>query len=61
MALGLFERALGTGLLTSMVARRSLTKCVTLLFEFLPTATRALVVALAVTTTLHVTGLDLFV
>jgi len=60
MTLGLFERALGTRLLTRMVARRSLIKCVTLFFEFLPRATWALVVALAVPTTLHVTGLDLF-
>lgn len=60
MAFGLFEGALGTGLLTRMVARRSLIKCVTFFFEFLPRPTWALVVALAVPTTLQVTGLDLF-
>jgi len=43
-----------------MVARRTLIKCVTLFFEFLPRATWALVVALEVPTALHMTGLDLF-
>jgi len=61
VTLCLFERALGLRLLASMVARRGKLKCVALLFEFLPRATRALVVALMFPATLHVTGLDLFV
>lgn len=62
MALGLLERALGLRLLTGMVALRGLIECVAFLFHFLPMMVAwALVVALAIRATLHVTGLDLFV
>jgi len=61
VALSLLKRALGPGLLASLVACRGLIKFVALLFEFLPRATWALVMALTIPTTLHVTGLDLFV
>jgi len=61
MTLCLLERAFGLRLLTSMVAYRSLIECATFLLEFLPKATWALVVALMVMATLHVTDSDLFV
>jgi len=61
VALGLLERALGPGILASMVARRGLIERDALLFEFLPRPTWALVMASTIPATLHVTGLDLFV
>jgi hypothetical protein len=61
VTLYLLERAFGLRLLASMVACRGLIECAAFLLEFLPRATRALVVALMVLATLHVTDPDLFV
>jgi len=61
MTFCLLEGTLGLRLLASMVARRSLIKCVALLFECLPMATGALVVARMIPSALHVTSLELFV
>jgi len=61
MALGLLERALDPGLLTSVVTCVGLIERVALFFEFLPRTTRALVVALVIPAALHVASLNLFV
>jgi len=61
VAFGLLEGALDRRLLASMVAHRGFIECVTFLFHFLPMMMAwALVVALAIPATVHVTILDLF-